>query len=128
LPGFFCVILLTVMLMGQVDIGPAECVRPNADDMRPYTLCLAETANNDVEQRLQSQLEITLAHLRASEGPVTASRLRLEQRRWNRRRNRSCAAEASEAPAPEHARAELTCLTMAAETRIERLTAIAKGS
>jgi uncharacterized protein YecT (DUF1311 family) len=116
------------MLIVQVDIGPAECVRPKADDMRPYTLCLAETANNEIEQRLRSQLEITLVHLRASKGLATASRLRLEQRRWNRRRNQSCAAEAREAPVPEQARAELTCLTTAAEPRITRLTAIANGS
>lgn len=120
-------ILLAAMLIGQSGIGPNECQRPSADDARPYTLCLAETANDEVERRLKQQLASTLAHVRASKGAGAALRLRLEQRQWDRERRHSCAAEAGEAAISEQARAELTCLTMAAEPRLARLALIASA-
>lgn len=110
--------------IGPVEIGPRECTHPNPEDMRPYTLCLAETAHDETERHLQ----ITLKNLRAKEGARAASRLQIEQQGWDRQRRRLCASEASLAPTPEFARAEFTCLDRAADSRIAHLIAIAKGS
>lgn len=120
-------ILMAATLVGQAGIGPIECHRPRADDLRPYTLCLAEATSNEVEQRLRQQLKAALAQVRASKGAAVASRLRIDQRRWDQQRNRSCVAEAAQAPMPEQARANLTCLTMASESRTAHLTAIANA-
>lgn len=109
---------------GSVEIGPRECIHPNPEDARPYTLCLAETAHAETERHLQ----IALRNLRAKKGARAASRLQIEQRGWDRQRRRLCASEASIAPTSEFARAEFTCLDRAADSRIAHLTAMTKGS
>jgi hypothetical protein len=114
--------------VGPVEIGPRECTHPNPDDMRPYTLCLAEMVHDETERHLQGQWKITLKHLRAKKGARPASRLQIDQHGWDRQRRRLCASEASLAPTPEFARAEFTCLDRAAELRITQLVTIAKGS
>lgn len=110
--------------IGPIEIGPRACTHPNSEDMRPYTLCLAETAHDETERRLQ----LTLRNLRAKKGSRASSRLQIEQQRWDRQRRRLCAIEASRAPTSEFARAEFTCLDRAADSRIAHLAAIAKGS
>jgi len=119
--------MLVAAVIGQVEIGPRECTRPSPNDMRPYTLCLAETYHDETERQLRRQLKITLQLLRAKTGARAASRLQTEQRRWDRQRRRLCASEASLAPTSEFARAEFSCLDRAADPRIARLVAIAKG-
>jgi hypothetical protein len=108
---------MLMTLAAQVAIGPPECTRPRESDMRPYTLCLAETENDAVEAALRRQLATTLRRVRASGGTAAAARLRTDQRRWDVERHRRCAGLAGEAPVPEQARAELTCLSMAATPR-----------
>lgn len=119
--------LLVAMLAIQVEIGPRECNRPSPDDMRPYTLCLAETSYNEAERKLQHVWRITIARVRVRRGGGAASRLRSEQRQWDQQRHRQCADQAGDAPVSEQARAELTCLYIAAGSRTVRLAAIAKN-
>jgi hypothetical protein len=114
--------------IGPVEIGPRECTHPEPDDMRPYTLCLAETAHDKTERRLRRQLKVALKDLRTKKGARAAWRLQIEQQGWDRQRRRLCAREASLAPTPEFARAEFTCLDRAAHLRIAQLAAIANGS
>lgn len=121
-------ILLTALLAGQVGIFPPECVQRRRDDARPFTLCVAETAHTEVEQRLQRQLKITLDHVRATNGAAAVSRIRSAQQRWERQRNRSCATETRDAPVSQQALNELDCLTEAAKPRTARLRAIVTGS
>ncbi|WP_409530261.1 lysozyme inhibitor LprI family protein [Sphingomonas sp.] len=114
------------MLAFQVEIGPRECTQPSPDDMRPYSLCLAETFNNETERKLQHQLRHAVRGLRASKGAQAASQLRSNQRHWDRQRHQTCAHEAVDAPVSEQARVELTCLSNAADTRIARLTVMSR--
>jgi hypothetical protein len=62
--------------------GDAACANPSEDDMRPYTLCLAETWFNDAEAEMDRQLKVTLAHLEATRGVRAADRLADEQLKW----------------------------------------------
>src|SRR4051812_15175648 len=113
--------MLVAMALGQAQIGPRECTQPRPDDMRPYTLCLAETSHNETERQLKRQFNITLRYLRAKAGARAASRLQIEQRRWDRQRQRACASEASLAPTSQFARAEFSCLDRAADAWIAHL-------
>jgi hypothetical protein len=96
------------------------CRRPPGSDARPFTLCLAETENGAVERELRRRLAI------AARGGHAG--LRAAQARWERARARTCAAEADEAPGPEQARAQLTCLTRAAIARIAALSRPRRGA
>jgi hypothetical protein len=49
--------------IGSFEIGPGKCTHPDPDDMRPYTLCLAETVHDETERLLQRQFKITLKNL-----------------------------------------------------------------
>ncbi|MBB5716791.1 hypothetical protein FHS94_003663 [Sphingomonas aerophila] len=109
--------LLLAVLAIQVGIGPSECTRPSPDDARPFTLCLAETSNNEIERELQRQLTLAIRRVRSTSGGLAVSRLVSEQRRWDRQRHRVCADQALDAPMPEQARADLTCLYNAAQLK-----------
>jgi uncharacterized protein YecT (DUF1311 family) len=114
--------------IGSFEIGPGKCTHPDPDDMRPYTLCLAETVHDETERLLQRQFKITLKNLRAKKGARAALRLQNEQQRWDRHRRRLCASEASLASTPEFARADFTCLDKAADSRVAHLAVIANDS
>lgn len=116
--------LLMAMLAVQVEIGPPECTRPSPDDMRPYTLCLAETNDDEIERQLNQQVHLTLGYVKQTRGDSAVSRMRAQQRLWERQRNRKCAADVAEAPIPEQAREELTCRAMRAKLRISVLKAM----
>lgn len=99
----------------------AACDRPTPEDMRPYTLCLAETYDEDVERELTAQLEAAFRRARASRGAVGVARLKSEQDAWEKQRKQTCGAEFDAAPIPEQARADLTCNARLAASRVAQL-------
>jgi uncharacterized protein YecT (DUF1311 family) len=105
--------------------GDAACANPSEDDMRPYTLCLAETWFNDAEAEMDRQLKVTLAHLEATRGVRAADRLADEQLKWGKRRDRKCEKEMAGSPVTQVARNTLGCQTIWTEQRTAHLKALA---
>lgn len=102
------------------------CIHQADDDARPFTLCLAEEYDDDIERELGVRLDAAFRRESVSNA-VRTPHLRIEQKRWQRQRERTCRAEAEAAPVPEQARAELTCRARLAEPRIAYLTELANG-
>lgn len=102
------------------------CIHQADDDGRPFTLCLAEEYDDVIERELSVRLDAALRR-RSISGAAVTPHLRIEQKRWQRQRERTCRAEAEAAPVPEQARAELTCRARLAEPRIAYLTELASG-
>lgn len=101
--------------------GDAPCSEPSDEDMRPYTLCLAETWFNDAEAEMNRQLRVTLAHVELARGVTAASRLADKQREWVRRRDRKCEKEMADSPVTQIARNTLGCQTIRTEQRTAQL-------
>ena len=127
--------LLPLFLLIEIAAAPAAranspaatCESPAPDDARPYTLCLAETDFERAQARLQRQWAITLAHLRAHQGTTAARRLRDEQRRWVRRRDRECEDLAGASPVTQAGRNQMGCLAQLTDQRTAQLKALAKA-
>ena len=105
--------------------GDAACANPSEDDMRPYTLCLAETWFNDAEAEMDRQLKATLAHVGATHGVGAADRLANDQLKWAKRRDRTCEKEMAGSPVTQVARNTLGCQTISTEHRTAHLKALA---
>jgi len=105
--------------------GDAACANPSEDDMRPYTLCLAETWFNDAEAEMDRQLMVTLAHVEAIRGARAADCLADEQLKWAKRRDRKCEKEMAASPVTQVARNTLGCQTISTEQRTAHLKALA---
>ena len=110
-------VLPFVLLSAATQPPPDRCESPSENDTRPYTLCLAETWFDKAELELNTQLRITLAHMRAQGGAAAERRLRKEQQRWLRARHRECAAFARSSPVTQTSRNELTCFAQLDERR-----------
>jgi len=120
--------LLTLLLFAQTaptTPAPFNCENPSPDDARPYTLCLAETAFDQEEVRLNRQLKITLARVRARSGINAERRLRHEQRAWVRARNRKCEAIAAPTPVTQNGRNQMACRSQLTAERTKYLKRIA---
>lgn len=105
--------------------GDAACADPSENDMRPYTLCLAETWFNDAVEVMDRQLKVTLAHVEAARGARAAARLAGEQLKWAKRRDRKCGKEMARSPVIQVARNTLGCQTIWTEQRTAQLKALA---
>lgn len=103
----------------------AACANPAEDDMRPYTLCLSETWFNEAEAQLERQLKVTLAHVAATKGSSAANRLRREQGKWTKRRDKECEEEMADSPVTQVARNTLGCQTEWTEQRTAKLKSLA---
>jgi uncharacterized protein YecT (DUF1311 family) len=101
------------------------CDRPGEGDLRPYTLCLAETWFDRTELELERQLNITLAGVEAERGASAAHRLKGEQQEWARRRNSECEVLAAPSPSTQVARNDLACRAQRTEERIAHLKLLA---
>src|SRR5829696_797267 len=104
---------------------PKSCEWPGPDDDRPYTLCLAETRFDQAEASLNAQWQTTLAYTRAQGGAATERRVRNEQRRWLRARDRECAAFARSTPVTQTSRNQLNCSAQLDERRTAYLRRLA---
>ena len=104
----------------------ASCEEPGEDDFRPFTLCVAETEFERAELELNRQWAVTLAHVRANTGESSALRLRNEQRKWLRDRNRQCEALAAASPVTQAGRNEMGCMAQLTEKRTAQLNALAE--
>lgn len=105
--------------------GDAACANPSDDDMRPYTLCLAETWFDEAEAEMDRQLKVTLAHVEATRGARAADRLADEQLEWAKRRDRKCEKQMAGSPVTQVARNTLSCETEWTEQRTAQLKALA---
>jgi len=105
--------------------GDAACANPPDDDMRPYTLCLAETWFDKAETEMDRQFKVTLAHAEASRGARAVDRLADEQRKWAKRRDRKCEKQMAGSPVTQVARNTLGCQTEWTEQRTNQLKAFA---
>ena len=86
-----------------------DCVTPKPNDLRPFTLCLAETDFERAEVDMQHVWVLTLARLKSRKGSTLERRIRSEQTKWVVQRDRKCAAEAEGSPDTQIARNELSC-------------------
>jgi uncharacterized protein YecT (DUF1311 family) len=109
-------------------LGPnsASCDNPGPDDGRPYTLCVAEADFERADRKLNRQWALTLARVRARSGVAGERRLRSEQRKWLRARDRECEAMAGASPVTQAGRNEMDCLTLLTEKRTLRLRLITR--
>jgi uncharacterized protein YecT (DUF1311 family) len=105
--------------------GDAACANPSDDDMRPYTLCLAETWFEEAEAEMDRQLKVTLAHVEATRGARVADRLADRQLKWAKRRDRKCEKQMAGSPVTQVARNTLGCQTERTEQRTAQLKALA---
>jgi uncharacterized protein YecT (DUF1311 family) len=105
--------------------GDAACANTSEDDMRPYTLCLAETWFNDAVAEMDRQLKVTLAHVEATRGVRAVDRLANEQLNWTKRRDSKCEEEMAGSPVTQVARNTLGCQTICTEERTAHLKALA---
>lgn len=103
----------------------AACAHPSDDDMRPYTLCLAETWFDEAEAEMDRQFNVTLAHVEASRGARSGDRFADEQLKWAKRRNRKCEKQMAGSPVTQFARNMLGCQTEWTEQRTAQLKALA---
>jgi uncharacterized protein YecT (DUF1311 family) len=101
------------------------CHKPAVDDLRPYTLCLAETWFDQTEVELGRQLNITLARVEAESGANAADRLRREQQEWVKSRDSECVVLAAPSPSTQVARNDLGCRAQRTEARIAQLKVLA---
>ena len=104
--------------------GDAACADPSADDMRPYTLCLAETWFDEVQAEMERQLQVRSAHVRATRGLRAADRLADEQLKWVKHRDRQCEKQMAGSPVTQVARNTLGCQTEWMEQRTAQLKAL----
>jgi uncharacterized protein YecT (DUF1311 family) len=121
--------LLSLFLFAQAASATpaaAACDNPSRDDARPYTLCLAEIDLEQEEMRLNRQLRITLARVRARFGIAAERRFRHEQREWARARNRKCEAMAAATPVTQNGRNEMACRSQLNAERIRHLKQIGR--
>lgn len=117
---------LSLALAGQpASAGDGACDNPAKDDMRPYTLCLAETWFDDAEVRMNRQLRLALAHVRKVHGPRAARRLAYEQRRLVKRRDAACETEWADSPVTQVSRNILSCEAQWSDGRTRQLKALA---
>ena len=105
--------------------GDAACANPSDDDMRPYTLCLAETWFDEAEVEMDRQFKVTLAHVRASRGARAVNRLADEQLKWVKRRDRKCEKQMAGSPVTQVARNTLGCQSEWTKQRTAHLKAFA---
>ena len=105
--------------------GDAACANPSDDDMRPYTLCLAETWFDEAEAEMDRQFKVTLAHVRASRGARAVDRLADEQLKWAKRRDRKCEKQMAGSPVTQVARNTLGCQSEWTKQRTSQLKAFA---
>ena len=105
-------------------VGDAACANPSNDDMRPFTVCLAETWFDEADLEMGRQLKLTLAHLKASRGVRAADRLADKQRKWTKRRDRECGKEMARSPETQIARNTLGCRAEWTEQRTAQLKAL----
>lgn len=138
--------LLAMLLMAQAEPSPSElqaelerradeaiarlaanypdCENPRPDDMRPYTLCLAETDFDRSEADMQQ--EWALARVRASKGPTSERIIKSEQRRWASQRDRKCQNFAKHTPVTQFSRNDLSCRARMNAERTAHLKGIAR--
>ena len=119
-------ILSFLLLVGATqpsapDLKIGSCEHPSANDARPYTLCLAEEAFQRADLELNRQWTATLARVRAKNGAAGERRLRSEQRKWLRARNRRCETLAPASPVTQSGRNQMSCLARLTEDRASRL-------
>lgn len=105
--------------------GDAACAHPSDDDMRPYTLCLAETWFDEAEAEMDRQFKVTRAQVEASRAARAGVRLADEQLKWAKRRNRKCEKQMAGSPVTQFARNTLSCQTEWTEQRTAQLKALA---
>ena len=98
------------------------CDKPAEDDLRPYTLCVAETRFDQIEVELERQLKITFARVEARSGASAADRLRREQQEWVKRRDSECEVLTATSPSTQLARNDLSCRAQRTEARTAYLT------
>lgn len=103
-----------------------DCQNPKADDLRPFTLCLAETDLERAEMDMQRVWTLALARVRARKGLTGEREIQSEQRKWVVRRDRKCVAEAEGTPVTQIARNELSCRAALNTERMEYLKAVAR--
>lgn len=105
--------------------GDAACSNPSEEDMRPYTLCLAEARFEDAESEMERQLTITLTNIEAARGSRAAKRFAADQFQWTMRRDRKCAKAWADSPVTQVARNTLACQAFLTEQRTISLKASA---
>jgi uncharacterized protein YecT (DUF1311 family) len=125
-------LVLSVLLLAgaapsaAVDPNASSCENPTPDDARPYTLCLAETDFERAELKLNRQWRITLARVTANGGIAAERKLRTEQQKWLRARNRECEALAADSPLTQAGRNQMSCLAKLTEERVSQLKRMAR--
>ena len=100
-----------------------EACRVPAED-RPLTLCLAERSFERADVRLNSQWAITYPHVKTSNGPTAAKKLRQQQRAWVDTRDRECNAIAAPTPTTQQGRNLMGCLAKLTDDRTAVLRAM----
>ena len=120
---------LSLLLLAQS--APAttaryDCDNPSPDDGRPYTLCLAETDFDHQQAMLNRQFSITLKRIRARLGITAERRLRTQQRKWTRERDRRCEAEAAATPVTQNGRNQMACRSQLTAERTRFLKRVAQ--
>lgn len=97
------------------------------DDDRGYTLCVAETDFERAQSELNQQWTVALSHVEASQGARVARRLRSEQRKWIRHRERHCEVESAGSPVTQRGRNYMSCMDLLTQRRTAQLRAIAQS-
>lgn len=106
-------------------LGDAACANPSGDDMRLYTLCLAEAWFDEAEAEMDRQFKFMLAHVEAFRGAGAVDRLADEQLKWAKRRDRKCEKQIAGSPVTKVARNTLGCQSEWTEQRTAQLKAFA---
>lgn len=100
-----------------------EACRVPAED-RTLTLCLAERSLERADLQLNLQWALTYAHVKTSNGPRAARRLRQQQRDWVKTRDRECNAFAAPTPSTQQGRNLMGCLAKLTDERTAVLRAM----
>lgn len=104
-------------------LGAAYCAKPAAEDARPYTLCLAETAFEIADEELNRQWAASVREVRKNQGRKAARRLHHEQRAWIRFRVHHCEELWASSPVSQISRNTLDCMTQLTHERLAKLRA-----
>lgn len=110
-------IFLGLMLLSSQLPEPVQDYCTSGDSGQPYTLCLAEWYFEQSDNRLNDQWEKSFTAVMARKGQTAANRLRTEQRRWIKNRDRECDAVVANSPVTQQGRNGLSCMSLKTDER-----------